>query len=113
MTYRIKIPKIMFLALDIARFYRRVYFNTNDLAELANKYKKDLVRQRADKTDYKYFDDTKHGGLRGNFSTLITWKGFVKRGSVIVSRYSIGKDGRLANAICKGEIILNKEGKQE
>ncbi|MDP3732345.1 MAG: hypothetical protein Q8R31_04895 [Candidatus Omnitrophota bacterium] len=109
MTYKIKIPKIMFLALDIARFYRRVYFNTNDLAELANKYKKDLVRQRADKTDYKYLDDTKHGGLRGNFSTLVTWKGFVKRGSTIVNRCSIGKDGRLVNAICKGEIILNKE----
>lgn len=109
MTYKIKIPKILFLALDLARFYRCVYFNTNDLAELANKYKKDLVRQRADKTDYKYLDDTKHGGLRGNFSTLLTWKGFVKKGSVIVNICSIGKDKRLANAICKGEIILDKK----
>lgn len=107
MTYKIKIPKILFLALDIARFYRCDFFNTNDLTELANKYKKDLVRQRADKTDYKYLDDTKFGGLRGNFSTLVTWKGFVKRGTGIVNRYSIGRDGRITNAVCKGEIILN------
>jgi len=109
MTYKIKIPKILFLALDIAKFYRRDFFNTNDLAELANRYKKDLVRQRIDKTDYKYLEDTKFGGLRGNFSTLITWKGFVKRGSTIVNRCSIGRDGRIVNAVCKGEIILNKE----
>ena len=109
MTYKIKIPKILFLALDIAKFYRRNFFNTNDLTELANKYKRDLVRQRADKTDYKYLNDTKFGGLRGNFSTLITWKGFVKRGSTIVNRCSIGRDGRIVNAVCKGEIILNKE----
>ena len=43
MTYKIKIPKILFLALDIAKFYRRTFFNTSDLAELANKYKKDLA----------------------------------------------------------------------
>ncbi|MBL7198492.1 MAG: hypothetical protein ISS47_10395 [Candidatus Omnitrophica bacterium] len=109
MTYKIKIPKILFLALDLARFYRRIYFNTNDLAELANRYKKDLVRLRADKTDYKYLDDTNYGGLRGNFSTLLTWKGFVKKGSIIVNIGSIGKDKRLANAICKGEIILDKK----
>lgn len=109
MTYKIRIPKILFLALDIAKFYRRDFFNTNDLAKLANRYKKDLVRQRADKTDYKYLDDTKFGGLRGNFSTLITWKGLVKRGSTIVNRCSIGRDGRIVNAICKGEIILNRE----
>jgi hypothetical protein len=109
MTYKIKIPKILFLALDIARFYRRDYFNTSDLAKLANRYKKDLVRQRADKTDYKYLEDTKFGGLRGNFSTLTTWKGFIKRGSTIVYRCSIGRDGRIVNAVRKGEIILNKK----
>src|SRR3989338_6614531 len=109
MTYKIKIPKILFLALDIAGFYRRDFFNTNDLAELANKYKSDLVRQRADKTDYKYINDTKFGGLRGNFSTLITWKGFVKRGTTIVNRCNIGRDGRIVNAICKGDIILNRK----
>lgn len=108
MTYKTKIPKILFLALEIARFYRGDFFNTNDLAELSNRYKKDLVRQRADKTDYKYSEDTRFGGLRGNFSTLLTWKGFVKRGSAIVSRYGIGKDGRIINAICNGEIILNR-----
>lgn len=109
MTYKIKIPKILFLALDIARFYKGNFFNTNDLAELANRYKKDLVRQREDKTDYKYLEDTKFGGLRGNFSTLLTWKGFVKRGSSVVNRCGIGRDGRIVNAICKGEIILNRE----
>lgn len=109
MTYKIKIPKILFLALDIAKFYRRNFFNTNDLAKLANKYKKDLVRQRVDKRDYRYLDDTNFGGLRGNFSTLITWKGFVRLGTSIVNEYSIGRDGRIVNAVCKGEIILNKE----
>lgn len=109
MIYKVKIQKILFLALDLARFYRRIYFNTNDLAELANRYKKDLVRLRADKTDYKYLDDTNYGGLRGNFSTLLTWKGFVKKGSIIVNICSIGRDNRLANAICKGEIILDKK----
>jgi hypothetical protein len=105
--YTIKLPKILFLALSIASFYKKDYFNTNDLAILANKYKKDLVRQRVDKKDYKYLDDTNFGGLRGNFSTLVTWKGFVKRGSSVVNYYSIGKDGRLVSAICKGEIILD------
>lgn len=106
--YKIKIPKILFLALDVANFYKRDFYNTNDLTELSNRYKQDLVRQRADKTDYKYLDDTKFGGLRGNFSTLVTWKGFVKRGSSIVNRCSIGRDSRLVNAICNGEIILDK-----
>ncbi len=105
--FKVKIPKILFLALDIASFYRNNFFNTNDLATLANKYKKELVRLRVDKKDYRYLDDTNFGGLRGNFSTLLTWRGFVKRGSNIVSTYSIGKDKRLVNAINKGEVILN------
>lgn len=105
--YKVKIPKILFLALDIASFYRRSFYNTNDLAELSNRYKKDLVRQRADKVDYKYLDDTNFGGLRGNFSTLLTWKGFVKRGTSIVNYSSVGRDARLVNAICNGEIILS------
>jgi len=107
--FKIKIPKILFLALDIASFYRRSFYNTNDLVKLANRYKKDLVRQRADKIDYKYLDDTNFGGLRGNFSTLLTWKGFVKKGSLIVNYCSVGRDGRLINAICNGEIILDRE----
>lgn len=52
--YKVEIPKILFLALDIASFYRKSFFNTNDLAELSNRYKSDLVRQRVDKKDYKY-----------------------------------------------------------
>lgn len=107
--YQIKIPKILFLALDIASFYRNNFFNTNDLAELANQYKKELVRLRVDKKDYKYLDDTRHGGLRGNFSTLLTWRGLVKRGSLIVNSYSLGKDKKLLNAICNGKIVLNRE----
>jgi hypothetical protein len=107
--FKVKIPKILFLALDIASFYRRSFYNTNDLVKLANRYKKDLVRQRADKIDYKYLDDTNFGGLRGNFSTLLTWKGFVKKGSLIVNYCSVGRDGRLINAICKGEIILDRK----
>jgi len=89
--YKVKIPKILFLALDIAKFYKRDFYNTNDLTELSNRYKSDLVRLRVDKTDYKYLNDTKFGGLRGNFSILVTWKGFVKRGSGIVNRCSIGR----------------------
>src|SRR3989344_6663768 len=105
--HKIKVPKILFLALGIASFYKKSFYNTNDLTALANKYKKDLVRQRVDKKDYKYLDDTNFGGLRGNFSTLLTWKGFVRRGTSIVNRCSVGKDGRLVNAICNGEIILD------
>jgi len=107
--YKVKIPKILFLALDMASFYRRSFFNTNDLTEYANKYKNDLVRMRSDKIDYKYLDDTNFGGLRGNFSTLLTWKGFVKRGNLIISRYNIGKDNKLINSVCNGKIILDKE----
>lgn len=107
--YRVKIPKILFLALDIASFYRNSFFNTNDLAELSNRYKSDLVRQRVDKKDYKYLKDTRFGGLRGNFSTLLTWRGLVKRGSAVINSYSLGKDNRLVNAICNGRIILNRE----
>src|SRR3989339_1966817 len=106
--FSVKIPKILFLALDIASFYRRGYVNTNDLSKYANQYKRDLVRLRADKSDYKYLDDTFSGGLRGNFSTLLTLQGLVKRGSLITKYYSVGRDNRLINAICNGEIILNK-----
>ena len=105
--YKIRLQKIFFLALEISAHYNKSYFNTNDLVKLANKFKAELVRTRADKKDYKYLDDTKFGGLRGNFSTLITLKGFVKRNNKIVPYYSLGKDGRLINAINNGEIILD------
>ena len=82
-VYKINLQKIFFLALEISAHYKKSYFNTNDLVKLANQYKVELVRTRVDKKDYKYLDDTKFGGLRGNFSTLITLKGFVKRGNKI------------------------------
>lgn len=107
--YKVEIPKILFLALDIASFYRNNFFNTNDLAELSNRYKRDLVRLRVDKRDYKYLEDTRFGGLRGNFSTLLTWRGLVKRGSTTVNSYSLGRDNRLVNAICNGKIVLNRD----
>ncbi len=105
--YKINLQKTFFLALEISAHYKKSYFNTNDLVKLANQYKSDLVRVRSDKKDYKYIDDTKFGGLRGNFSTLLTLKGFVKRGNMIVPFYSLGRDDRLVNAVNNGEIILD------
>lgn len=105
--YKINLQKTFFLALEISAHYKKSYFNTNDLVKLANQYKVELVRTRADKKDYKYLDDTKFGGLRGNFSTLLTLKGFVKRGNKIVPFYSLGVDGRIVNAVNNGEIILD------
>lgn len=107
--YKIKLQEKLFLILDLARHYQRNIFNTNDLAQLANKYREDLVRRRKDKLDYKYLDDTKFGGLRGNFSNIISWKGVVKRGTKIISYYSIGRNNRLVNAVCNGKVILNHE----
>jgi len=105
--HKINLQKTFFLALEISAHYKKSYFNTNDLVKLANQYKSDLVRVRSDKKDYKYIDDTKFGGLRGNFSTLLTLKGFVKRGNMIVPFYSLGRDDRLINAVNNGEIILD------
>ena len=105
--YKINLQKTFFLALEISSHYNKSYYNTNDLVKLANQYKADLVRTRTDKKDYKYLDDTKFGGLRGNFSTLLTLKGFVKRGNKIVPYYSLGMDGRIVNAVNNGEIILD------
>ena len=105
--YKINLQKTFFLALEISSHYNKSYFNTNDLVKLANEYKADLVRTRVDKKDYKFLDDTKFGGLRGNFSTLLTLKGFVKRGNKIIPFYSLGMDGRIVNAVNNGEIILD------
>lgn len=105
--YKINLQKTFFLALEISSHYNKSYYNTNDLVKLANQYKADLVRTRVDKKDYKFLDDTKFGGLRGNFSTLLTLKGFVKRGNKIIPFYSIGMDGRIVNAVNNGEIILD------
>jgi len=105
--YKVILQKIFFLALEISAHYNKSYYNTNDLVKLANQFKTDLVRIRSDKKDYKYLDDTKFGGLRGNFSTLLTLKGFVKRGNKIIPFYSLGMDGRIVNAVNNGEIILD------
>ncbi len=105
--YKINLQKTFFLALEISSHYNKSYYNTNDLVKLANQYKSDLVRTRVDKKDYKFLDDTKFGGLRGNFSTLLTLKGFVKRGNKIIPFYSLGIDGRIVNAVNNGEIILD------
>lgn len=105
--YKINLQKTFFLALEISSHYNKSYYNTNDLVKLANQYKADLVRTRIDKKDYKFLDDTKFGGLRGNFSTLLTLKGFVKRGNKIIPFYSLGMDGRIVNAVNNGEIILD------
>lgn len=103
----IRLPKVLFLTLLIARhFHKKHFVNTNDLADLANKFASSLVRLRKDKKDYKYLKDTNFGGLRGNFSTLLTFRGLVKRGSRIVAYYGIGKDDRIINALLKGEIVL-------
>jgi len=105
--YKINLQKTFFLALEISSHYNKSYYNTNDLVKLANQYKADLVRTRVDKKDYKFLDDTKFGGLRGNFSTLLTLKGFVKRGNKIIPFYSLGMDGRIVNAVNNGEIVLD------
>lgn len=102
---KINIPRILFLVLSTWNKYKDTVFNTNTLAEIINAY--ETARLRNAKKDYKYGQDTKFGGLRGNLSTLLTWKGFVKRGSRIVSFYAIGIDKRILNAIKQGEISLD------
>lgn len=94
--------------LIISKFAKKAkYYNTNDLIKMANKIKPELVRLRKDKTDYKYFDDTNFGGLRGNFSTALTLRGFVKKGNSYRPYYGIGKKDRLLNAYINNEIILD------
>lgn len=108
MKYEIDLPKILCLMLIISKFAKEEkYYNTNDLIKIANKIKPELVRVRKDKDDYKYFDDTNFGGLRGNFSTALTLKGFVKKTNSYSPYYGIGKSDRLFNAYKNGEIILD------
>ncbi len=105
--YEIKLPKVLFLVLVIAHhFHKKHFINTNDLATLANEFATNLVRLKKMKKDYKYLEDTNFGGLRGNFSTLLTFRGLVKRGSRVVAYYGIGRDDRILNALLKGEIVL-------
>lgn len=108
MRYEVELPKILCLMLIISKFAKKEkYYNTNDLIKIANKIKPELVRLRKDKDDYKYFDDTNFGGLRGNFSTALTLKGFIKKNNSYSPYYGIGKTDRLFNAYKNGEIILD------
>ncbi len=110
MQYTVKLPKILCLSLIISKFAKETkYYNTNDLIKIANSVKPELVRTRKDKNDYKYFDDTNFGGLRGNFSTVLTLKGFVKKGNGYSPYYGIGKSDRLINAYKNGEFILDTQ----
>ena len=110
MEYCVKLPKILYLSLSISKFAKEEgHYNTNDLAKIANWMKKELVRLRKDKNDYKFLDDTNFGGLRGNFSTVLTLRGYAKRGSRYIAYYGIGKTDRLFNAVLQGEIILNPD----
>lgn len=108
-VYTITLPKVLFLALLTSHhFKKKHYYNTNDMVESANQLAKELVRLRSDKKDYKFLDDTNFGGLRGNFSTLVTFRGLVRKGSRITPYYGLGKDDRLLNAVARGEIVLDK-----
>ena len=110
MRYTVKLPKIMYLTLLISKTAKdKKYFNTNDLNIAANELQPELVRLRKDKDDYKFLDDTNFGGLRGNFSTVLTFKGIVKRGSRCIPFYSLGSSDRLFNAFHKGEFILDSK----
>lgn len=110
MKYTVELPKIICLMLIISKFAKdEKYYNTNDLIKIANKIKPELVRLRKDKNDYKYFEDTNFGGLRGNFSTALTLRGLIKKNNSYASYYGLGKNDRLLNAYKNGEIILDTQ----
>lgn len=104
----VKLPKILYLSLLVLQYTKlNGYTNTNDMAKMANSIAKGLVRTRKDKQDYKFLEDTNYGGLRGNFSTQMTLRGMIKRGSRYTAYYGIGANDRLLNAVIKGQIILD------
>lgn len=110
MGFSVSLPKILYLTLLISKFARNEkYYNTNDLIKIANNLKPELVRLRKDKNDYKFLDDTNFGGLRGNFSTVLTFRGFVNRNNTYIAYYGLGSNDRLFNAFKKGEIILDSQ----
>lgn len=110
MKFTIGLPKILCLILLLYKHVKNIkYYNTNDLVLLANELKPKLVRLRKDKNDYKFLDDTNWGGLRGNFSTLLTFKGISKKNNRFTPNYSLSQADRLLNAVQKGEIIINTE----
>lgn len=107
--YSVRVPKILYLSLLVLQYTKsNGYANTNDMAKMANSIANGLVRTRKDKLDYKFLEDTKYGGLRGNFSTQMTLRGMIKKGSRYTAYYGIGADDRLLNAVIKGEIILDE-----
>ena len=108
MRFTTNLPKILYLTLLISKFAKdKKYYNTNDLIKIANELKPELVRIRKDKNDYKFLDDTKSGGLRGNFSTALTFKGFINRNNKSIAYYGLGNTDRFFNAFKNGEIILD------
>lgn len=110
MGFSINLPKILYLTLLISKFARNEkYYNTNDLIKIANELQPELVRLRKDKNDYKFLDDTNFGGLRGNFSTVLTFRGFINRNNKYIAYYGLGNNDRLFNAFQKGEIILDSQ----
>ena len=110
MEYSINLPKILYLTLLISKFAKNEkYYNTNDLIKIANELQPKLVRLRKDKNDYKFLDDTNFGGLRGNFSTALTFRGFINRNNKYIAYYGLGNNDRLFNAFQKGNIILDSQ----
>ena len=110
--YEIEIPQKLYLILKISPFTKGLYCNTNDLKELAGRYESSEVRLRQDKVDYKYDQDTREGGLRGNFSNLLTFLGFFKKGNSIRSYYGIGYKNQIMSAIHRGDVLLNGKNKK-
>ncbi|PIR38213.1 MAG: hypothetical protein COV34_01200 [Candidatus Zambryskibacteria bacterium CG10_big_fil_rev_8_21_14_0_10_42_12] len=106
-NYEVKLPRIMTIVLSIASYYRKTYFNTNDLAILGNKYKQDIIRTRKDKEHYAFANDTNFGGIRGNLATLLTWKGVIKKDNRLVNAYSVGRNEQIVNAVASGKIMLD------
>ena len=110
MGFTINLQKIVYLTLLISKFAKNEkYYNTNDLIKIANEIKPELVRTRKDKKDYKFLDDTNFGGLRGNFSTALTFRGFINRNNTYIAYYGFGSTDRLFNAFKNGEIILDAQ----
>ena len=113
MKYTIKIPKILYLSLLISKYAKdTVYYNTNDLIKWANEMKPDLVRTRKDKDEYRFLDDTNFGGLRGNFSTLLTFRGILKKMHInlkIMSNDFNGQYGPYSMNITNTESINSLE----
>ena len=106
--YEVNIPRALYLALLVSEnVVKSNYYNTSDLEKWANEKIPELIRTRKDKDEYNFLDDTKHGGLRGNFSTLLAFKGIIRKNNTFTAYYGIGKNNRLFNAYIKGEIILD------